>query len=100
MLDCGNSRVQKFDNSGNYIKKWKVNISGYSYMAIDENDRIYVAENGYAMLNRYNTEGILKQQYSIPYGVVSGGGSYILVKENQFFASNHSDHNIKVVLLS
>lgn len=99
MLDSGNGRVQKFDNSGNFLKNWKVNISGYSYMAIDEYDRIYVAENGYILLNRYNTEGFLKQQYSIPPGVVSGGGSYIFVKENQFLASSHSDHNIKVFLL-
>ncbi|MCK4726475.1 MAG: pentapeptide repeat-containing protein [Anaerolineales bacterium] len=99
MLDSGNSRIQKFDNSGNFLKKWKVNISAYSYMAIDEYDRIYVAENGYTLLNRYNTEGILKQQYSIPPGVISGGGSYIFVKGNQFLASSHSDHNIKVFLL-
>jgi predicted nucleotide-binding protein/sugar lactone lactonase YvrE len=96
MLDIGGKRVQKFDNNGNFLKRWQVNIVGYSYMAIDENDRIYVVENGYTLLSQYNTEGALIQQYQIPQGVVSGGAGYIFVNQNLFFASNSFNHNIKV----
>ena len=99
MLDIGGKRVQKFDNNGNFLKKWPVNIGGYSYMAIDENDMIYVVENGYTLLSQYSTEGDLIQQYRIPQGAVSGGGSYIFVKQNLFFVSNRFNHNIKVFSL-
>lgn len=99
MLDSGGSRVQKSDNHGNFLKKWHVNIEGHSYMAIDENDRIYVVENGYTLLNQYSTEGALIQQYRIPQGIVSGGASYIFVKKNLFFVSNHFNHDIKVFSL-
>ena len=100
MLDTGGNRVQKFDNQGNFLRKWQVEISGYSYMAIDENDKIYVVEDGYIMLNKHNTECVLIQKYRIPQGVVSGGCSYIFVKGNRFFASNHINHNIKVFSLN
>ena len=96
MLDTGGNRVQKFDNNGNFLNKWHVNISGYSYMAIDENDLIYVVENGYTLLNQYSTEGVLIQQYQIPQGAVAGGASYIFVNQNLFFVSNHFNQNIKV----
>lgn len=99
MLDIGGNRVQKFDKNGNFLKKWHVNIVSYSYMAIDEIDLIYVVENGYTLLSKYSTEGILSQQYRLPQGVVAGGASYIFVKQNLFFVSNRFNHNIKVFSL-
>ncbi|MFC1882255.1 TIR domain-containing protein [Thermodesulfobacteriota bacterium] len=99
MLDAGGRRIQKFDNKGNFLKKWNVDIGGYSYMAIDENDRIYVVEKGYSLLNQYNTEGSLTQQYYLPPGYVSGGGSCIFVHQNFFFVSSLSNHNIGVFSL-
>lgn len=99
MLDSGGRRLQKFDNSGNFIKKWSVQIGGYSLMTIDENDRIYVAESGNTILRRYTTEGDLQEEYRVPGGTISGGGSYIFVREDALFVSNSFQHNIKVFSL-
>jgi sugar lactone lactonase YvrE len=100
MQDVGSGKVQKFDNNGVFLKKWDVNISAYSYMAIDELDNIYVVERGYSEINKYNTDGNLIKKYYLPKSVVMGGGSYIFVKKNQLFISHRSDHNIKILSLS
>jgi len=96
ILDVGGKRVQKFDNNGIFLKKWNVEISGYSYMAVDEFNKIYVVENGYTELNVYDTEGNITKKYLIPNGVVFGGGSHIFVRDNQLFVSNCEKHHIKV----
>jgi hypothetical protein len=100
MLDSGGGRLQKFDGSGNFIKKWPVQIGGYSLMAIDENERIYVTESGNTVLRRYTTEGVLQEEYSVPARTILGGGSYIFVREGKLFVSNRIEHTIKVFSLS
>jgi len=100
MQDIGAGKIQKFDNNGVFLSKWHVNISAYSYMAIDEFDNIYVVERGYSEINKYNADGKLIKKFYLPQSVVMGGGSYIFVKKNQLFVSHRSDHNIKIFDLS
>ena len=95
ILDVGNKRVQKFDNNGIFLKKWSVEINGYSQMAIDEINKVYVVENNYRNLKIYDSEGNLLNDFDIPENTVKAG-SYIFIYKNHFFVSNQFNHNIKV----
>jgi predicted nucleotide-binding protein len=99
MLDAGGKRAQKFDNNGNYLAKWDVDIAGYSLMSIDESDRIYILEKAYSILSKYDNNGKLIKQYVFGHGAFSGGASYIFVKGNMMAVSHEFKNNISLFSL-
>jgi hypothetical protein len=102
MLDQGGKRVQKFSNTGAFLAKWTVDISGYSLMAIDENDMLYIMEDGDSVLRKYNTSGVLQKSYAAD-GVAQGGSSYIFVRSGKLYVSNGNnefEHTIRIYSLS
>jgi hypothetical protein len=52
-VDAGNSRIQKYDNAGNFIKNWELEIYlGYTRMYYFKN-KLHLFEDGY--LVEYDT---------------------------------------------
>ncbi|MDD4996804.1 MAG: nucleotide-binding protein [Syntrophales bacterium] len=96
MLDAGGKRAHKFDNNGNFLSKWNVEIMGCSLMAIAEKDRIYIVEKGNSHLSEYSNDGKLIRHYKVPQGVISDGAGYIFVKGNKIAISNHFIHNVTI----
>lgn len=66
-----NRRVQKFDSNGNYLTSWMINSA--SYIAIDENDNIFLAEIlAPQKIYKYSVTGTLLSQWDIGSGEIKG----------------------------
>tara|TARA_R110002072_G_scaffold75448_2_gene177626 strand:- start:720 stop:1811 length:1092 start_codon:yes stop_codon:yes gene_type:complete len=95
-LDVGGKRLQRYDNTGAFVSSWPVEINGYSYLAIDETDKLYVVEDFYGTLRQYSTSGVLLAERTIPGGVVLGGGTSIFVQGGKVYLSNSNNHEVRV----
>ena len=68
----GNSRVVKFDKSGNYIKTWGIKGSGVSEfnlphsLAIDKNQRILVADRENSRIQLFDLNGKYLETWDLP----------------------------------
>ena len=95
--ELGNSRVQKFDSSGNYITKWGSSGSGNGQfsspygVAVDGSGNVYVAEYGNNRIQKFTSSGIYltkwgtsgsgNGQFSSPWSVAVDGSGNVYVAE-------------------
>ena len=63
VLDVDNSRIQKFDSSGNFLSKWgsagsaESQFNGAEDIAIDQDNNLYVSESGNFRVQKFDTSG-------------------------------------------
>ena len=90
-VDAGNSRIQKYDNDGNFIKNWGLEIYlGYTPMYYF-NNTLHLFENGY--LVEYDTEGTLLRKWKKKN---LHGNQQIIVTDSKIYEPNQHDHIVKV----
>ncbi len=89
----GNSRVVKFDRDGNYLKSWgSYGSAPGEFMlphsvAIDKNDRVYVADRENARIQIFDTEGRFITQWTgigYPYGLYITPDQHIWMVDGGF----------------
>ena len=68
VVDRNNERIQKFDNSGNFIATWSpARFQQPVGIAIDSLNNVYVTviDNGFNVVNKYTTEGSLVKSWVV-----------------------------------
>lgn len=56
VCDHGNTRIQKFDKDGNFLKKWNM-TNGPVSISIDSKDNVYVVTNADRMVHKFSVNG-------------------------------------------
>jgi len=80
VVDSGNNRIQKFDNTYKYITQWGSSgngdgqFSNPTEMAIDSSGNIYVVDNGNNRIQKFNSAGVYITQWG---GTGSGDGQFL-----------------------
>jgi DNA-binding beta-propeller fold protein YncE len=99
VIDYSNSRVEKFDSSGNYLAQWGSYGSGNGQfeqpygIAVDSSNNVYVADSGNSRVEKFDSSGnYLTQwggygsgngQFNSPIGIaVDSSGNFIYVADN------------------
>ncbi len=108
VLDSGNSRVQKFDNTGNFISTFGSSGSGNGQIAMsslglgtdgsnifvadDANSRVQKFDNSGTYVTQFGTMGNANGQFSAPTDVTVNGSNIFVVDNNnnrvQLFTSS------------
>ena len=95
VIDPGNSRIQKFNISGNFLSKFAINtpFKDYQYLFID-NNKYYFIEN--YKLAEYTSSGIKIKEYSLEGSPANFGGhqkQFIVINNKVIF---QDDYNSKL----
>jgi sugar lactone lactonase YvrE len=91
--DVGNSRIQKFDNNGNFIRSWQINtLYAWHGLTIDENENIYLLCS--MSLMKYTTSGTLLNTYT--FSSTFGSAVGLAVRNNKVYINNSYENKIYV----
>jgi hypothetical protein len=95
VIDGGNSRIQMFDNNGNFKLKWTVaKYKEYNYMHLF-NNKLYITEGG--NLVEYSLTGVKTNSWSIPrINIIpsfsfSSQGQFIVTSNNVIFEDTYNN---------
>jgi tripartite motif-containing protein 71 len=92
VVDRNNERIQKFDNSGNFIATWSpARFQQPVGIAIDSLNNVYVTviDNGFNVVNKYTTEGSLVKSWVV-------GGRNLSSLDTQNAIATDSSNNVYV----
>ncbi len=76
--DRDNNRIQKFNQSGNFVNKWgslgtaEGDFNQPTWIAVDQYDNIYVVDSGNYRIQKFDSEGIFERAWG--WGVSGGAG--------------------------
>jgi tripartite motif-containing protein 71 len=100
--DTGNDRIQKFSNTGNFIRKWGTSGSGNSQfgeiegVAVDSSGNVFVAD-GHPYIQKFSNTGTFIKKWGGP-GQFSEP-SYLAVDrrsgQQNVFVADFDNHNIQ-----
>jgi C1A family cysteine protease/sugar lactone lactonase YvrE len=98
VADMGNNRVQKFTDTGTFVKQWGESGSGNSQfnspqgIGVDTSGYVYVADTNNNRIQKFTSDGVFVAQWAPTYPVYNPTAIAVDTRNNTLFVTNWSNH--------